>query len=84
MCPLELSLANKVMEGVIATEEAMAAANRPNILEEYLKTKGGIASQSTVGTGGGDQGAVNPERTATSSEKKTPEKKSSFMSWGKK
>ncbi len=92
MCPLELSLANKVMEGIIDVEEAMAAANRPNILEEYLKTKGGIAGASSV-TGNGESSAAkttedrrgmgNGER-GTGNGASAPEKKSSFMSWGKK
>ena len=68
---MELSLANKVSEGVIDVEDAMAAANRPQILEEYLKTKGGIAAQSQVG-------AAQPQVAAAQTQK------SGFMSWGKK
>lgn len=68
MCPLELSLANKVFEGVVDVQDAMAVANRPHILEEYLKTKGGIAAQPMTGMGNGEQGNA----------------KSSFMSWGRK
>ena len=78
MCPLELSLANKVTEGVIDVEDAMAAANRPNILEEYLKTKGGIAAQSQVGAAQ-SQAQVPPKAPA---QPQAP--KSNFMSWGKK
>lgn len=78
MCPLELSLANKVSEGVIDVEDAMAAANRPNILEEYLKTKGGIAVQSQVGAAQ-PQTQVPPKAPA-----QTQAPKSGFMSWGKK
>ena len=76
MCPLELSLANKVMEGVIDVEDAMAAANRPNILEEYLKSKGGIAAQSPVG-------AAQPQAPVPPKAPAQPPK-SNFMSWGKK
>ena len=83
MCPLELSLANKVLEGVIAAEEAMAAANRPHILEEYLKTKGGIAGASTV-TGNGERGTGNGSPSHSPIQAPSSEKKSSFMSWGKK
>ena len=52
MCPLELSLANKVLDGIVDINDAMSSANRPSILEEYLKTKGGIAAQSMTGVGG--------------------------------
>ena len=76
MCPLELSLANKVIDGVIDVENAMSAANRPHILEEYLKTKGGIAAQSAVGIAGN---AAGPDTAP-----KAAEKKSGFMTWGKK
>ena len=79
MCPLELSLANKVNAGVIAVEEAMAAANRPNILEDYLKSKGGIAGASMTGSGGNGRDG-SPSRPPAP----PPEKKSGFMSWGKK
>ena len=80
MCPLELSLANKVTEGVIDVEDAMAAANRPNILEEYLKTKGGIAAQSQVRSAecGVRSAEQKPQAAAAS------QQKSGFMSWGKK
>ena len=61
MCPLELSLANKVIEGLVDVNEAMAAANRPNILEQYLKTKGGIAAQPMAG-GGGQAPQPKPEQ----------------------
>ena len=67
MCPLELSLANKVIEGLVDVEAAMAAANRPHILEEYLKTKGGgIAAQSMSGAGsaGGGARSAEPKKTA--------------------
>ena len=73
---MELSLANKVIEGLIDVEDAMAAANRPNILEEYLKTKGGIAAQSQVGAAQ-PQSPVPPKASAQAP-------KSNFMSWGKK
>ena len=79
MCPLELSLANKVNAGVIAVEEAMAAANRPHILEDYLKSKGGIAGASMTGSGGNGRDG-SPSRPPAP----PPEKKSGFMSWGKK
>ena len=75
---MELSLANKVTEGVIDVEDAMAAANRPNILEEYLKTKGGIAAQSQVGAPQ-PQSQVQPKTSA-----QPQASKSNFMSWGKK
>ena len=75
MCPLELSLANKVFEGVVDVQDAMAVANRPHILEEYLKTKGGIAAQPMTGAGNGERGTGNGERGNA---------KSSFMSWGRK
>ena len=61
MCPLELSLANKVLEGVVDINDAMSSANRPSILEEYLKTKGGIAAQSMAG-GGGQAPQPKPEQ----------------------
>jgi twitching motility protein PilT len=76
MCPLELSLANKVLEGLVDVEDAMAAANRPHILEEYLKTKGGgIAAQTTTGV------AAAPVQAAPAA---AQPQKSGFMSWGKK
>lgn len=78
MCPLELSLANKVIEGLIDVESAMAAANRPNILEEYLKSKGGIAAQSSVST------AAAAAHAAAAPIEANQQKKSNFMSWGKK
>ena len=75
MCPLELSLANKVIEGLVDIEAAMAAANRPHILEEYLKTKGGgIAAQSM-------SGAVRAEGGTRSAE---PKKTGLANPWGKK
>jgi len=80
MCPLELSLANKVIEGVIDVEEAMGAANRPGILEEYLRSKNGIAAQSMTGSAGGVGQA--PAVSAAAPKPEAP--KSSFMSWGKK
>lgn len=82
MCPLELSLANKVLDGLVDVEDAMAAANRPHILEEYLKTKGGIAAQSTVG-GASSPATANATGAGGASSPAT-EKKSGFMSWGKK
>ena len=91
MCPLELSLANKVIDGIIAVEEAMASANRPKVLEEYLKTKGGIAAQAMVGAGGPQSPAGVPSsagagngRAGSPLPAASSEKKSSFMSWGRK
>ena len=73
MCPLELSLANKVLDGIVDINDAMSAANRPSILEEYLKTKGGIAAQSMTG-GSGQAQQPKPEQ-----------KKPTFNNpWGKK
>ena len=80
MCPLELSLANKVADGVVDVQVAMSAANRPNILEEYLKSKGGIAAQSMTGMGNREEGRGNVEQGTG----KREERKSGFMSWGKK
>ena len=80
MCPLELSLANKVSEGLVDVEDAMAAANRPNILEEYLKTKGGIAAQSQVRSA--ESGVRSAEQKSQAAA--APQQKSGFMSWGKK
>lgn len=82
MCPLELSLANKVLDGLVDVEDAMAAANRPHILEEYLKTKGGIAAQSTAG--GTSSPATANATGAGGGTSPATEKKSGFMSWGKK
>ena len=82
MCPLELSLANKVIEGIIDAEDAMAAANRPHILEEYLKTKGGIAGASTVASG--ERGAAAAKAVAVEPGNGERGTKSGFMSWGKK
>ena len=39
MCPLELSLAHKVRQGLISRETAEAAANRPEMLRDYLMNK---------------------------------------------
>ncbi|MGN0854788.1 MAG: type IV pilus twitching motility protein PilT [Kiritimatiellia bacterium] len=78
MCPLELSLATKVIDGIIEVEDAMAAANRPHILEEYLKTKGGIASVSTAV----DAAAAKPGAAGGNPPK--PAAASGFMSWGRK
>ncbi len=37
MCPLELSLAAKVRQGLITEEVALGQANRPTMLNDYLK-----------------------------------------------
>lgn len=39
MCPLELSLANKVRQKLITKEAAEAEANRPTVLRDYLANK---------------------------------------------
>lgn len=39
MFPLEKSLAEHVLEGALAETDALAAANRPGVLESYLKTR---------------------------------------------
>lgn len=77
MCPLELSLAEKVAAGVVDAAEATAAANRPNILEEYLRAKGGAAASAP---------AAPPQPAASQTPPPPPpqKKKSGFMSWGKK
>ncbi len=56
----------------------MSAANRPHILEEYLKTKDGIAAQSSVST------AAATAQAAAAPVEANQQKKSNFMSWGKK
>jgi len=82
MCPLELSLANKVLDGIIDKEVAMGAANRPNILEEYLKTRGDEAAKS------GQAAAPSPSAGAAAplpapSQAQLP-KKPAWVGWGKK
>jgi twitching motility protein PilT len=55
MQPLELSLAQKVMEGKIELEKALEVCNRKDALNGYLEQKGGIAGM--VGTSGNKAGS---------------------------
>jgi hypothetical protein len=82
LLPAGVNGANKVLDGLVDVEDAMAAANRPHILEEYLKTKGGIAAQSTAG--GASSPATANATGAGGGMSPATEKKSGFMSWGKK
>lgn len=84
MCPLELSLANKVLDGIIRPEDAIAAANRPNILEEYLKTKGGIASASITVNSVEQKPGMGESRIGQVAGNPAKSHSSGFMTWGKK
>lgn len=53
MLPLELSLAQKVMDGKITLEIALEACNRIEALNGYLEKSGGIAGIAGAGRPGG-------------------------------
>ncbi len=66
MCPLELSLAVKVKQNLIAEEEAFKAANRQSVLRDYLGSQsisGRVPRLSPAGSleGGGEELEGFPE-----------------------